>query len=448
MGARVARSLRLRLCVACLLTSQMATAALAQPAATSHLRIVVPANPGGGWDVNARAMQPALHATGRVKTSSIENIPGAGGTIGLARFVSSERGNGDVVLVSGLTMLGAIVTYGSVLTFADVMPIARLLSEYEVLVVPTASPFRTLNDLIRGFSANPESISWGGGSTGGCEQMLSWLVAEAVGVDPRRVNYVAFAGNGESITAILGGQVTVGMSPLAAMAPHIAAGSVRVLGVSSAERVPTLEAPTLREQGVDVELENWKALFAPPGLTESDRRRLESSVVALAESNEWRKTLERYRWNDRLLTGPALLAFIQAEETRLRGISRKIRTSGSGTSSVSNAYPAAVLVVFAVLVVSFILRARRDKESTQSGSSRWAAILLIAAGILIELTLLEYLGFVIASTFLFWLTARAFESRSPLRDAGFAVAMSVATYLLFARLLDLSLPTGILAGWL
>ena len=129
------RSSRLALCSTLLLTVQFATAAIAQPA-YPHLRIFVPANPGGGWDVNARAMQPALHATGRVKTSSVENVPGAGGTIGLARFVSAERGNSDVVMLSGLTMLGAIMTYGSILTLADVTPIARVISEYEVVVVP------------------------------------------------------------------------------------------------------------------------------------------------------------------------------------------------------------------------------------------------------------------------------------------------------------------------
>ena len=442
------RSSRLVLCLTLLLTFQFATPALAQPA-YPHLRIFVPANPGGGWDVNARAMQPALHATGRVKTSSVENVPGAGGTIGLARFVSAERGNSDVVMLSGLTMLGAIMTYGSILTLADVTPIARVISEYEVVVVPTQSSFRSLDDVVRAFTANPESIAWGGGSAGGCEQMLAWLMAEAVGVDPRRVNYVAFAGNGESIPAILGGQVSVGLSPLAAIAPHIEAGLVRVLGVSSAERVPTLDVPTLREQGLDVELENWKALFAPPGVTESERRRLEASVVALAESDVWRRALQRYRWNDRLLTGPALLAFIQAEEARLRAITRKIGASRSGASAVTGVYPAAVLTAFAVLMVSFIVSVRRRQPSpAESKSSGWTAILLIVAGVVVELALMEYLGFVIASAVLFWLTARAFESRHPLRDAASAVAVSTGAYLLFARLLDLSLPTGLLAGWL
>ena len=230
MVAACRRSPCVLLCLTLLLSTQLSHSALAQQPPGHHLRIIVPANPGGGWDVNARAMQPAFHATGRVKTSSVENIPGAGGTIGLARFVSAERATGDVVIMSGLTMLGAILTYGSVLTLSDMTPIARVLSEYEVVVVPAQSPFRSMDDVVRAFKADPGAMAWGGGSTGGCEQMLAWMIAEAVGVDPRRVNYVAFAGIGESIPAILGGQVTVGLAPLASVAAHIEAGTLRVLG--------------------------------------------------------------------------------------------------------------------------------------------------------------------------------------------------------------------------
>ena len=234
--------------------------------AYEHLRLIAPAAPGGGWDQTARVMQQVLHANGLVQTSSVENISGAAGTIGLARFVSADRGNPHVAMVSGLIMLAAVVTHRSPLTLHDVTPIARLLGEYEVIVVPVSSPFRTLSDLIRAFKQHPESISWGGGSAGGTDQILAGLVADAVGVSPRRVNYIAFSGGGESMAAILGGQVTAGINGLAEFAPHIAAGTVRVLGISSAARLPGVAAPTLREQGIDVELENWRSVVAAPGI--------------------------------------------------------------------------------------------------------------------------------------------------------------------------------------
>ena len=194
--------------------------ASAAPAQThfEQLRIIAPAAPGGGWDQTARAMQQALEQTGIAATPIVENIPGAAGTIGLARFIGAEHGNGDVLLVSGLIMLGGIVTYDSPVRLTDATPIARLTGEYEALAVPATSPFRTLDDLLAAFKADPESISWGGGSVGGSDQILAGLIAAAVGVEPRRVNYIGFSGGGEALAAVLGGQVSVGINGLAEFA--------------------------------------------------------------------------------------------------------------------------------------------------------------------------------------------------------------------------------------
>ena len=288
-GKSHASSRSLQIVHVALIVSAVAAPAGAQPA-YQHLRIIAPAAPGGGWDQTARVMQQVLQRAGLVHTSSVENIPGAAGTIGLARFIGAERGNGDVVMVSGLIMLGAIVTHASPVTLREVTPIARLTGEYEVIVVPAASPFRSLHDLVRAFRERPESISWGGGSAGGSDQMLAGLIADAVGVSPRRVNYIAFSGGGESMSAILGGQVSAGINGLAEFAPQIEAGTVRVLGISSAERLPGVAAPTLREQGVDVEFENWRSLVAPPGISAVDRERLEKAVDAMVRSAEWRES--------------------------------------------------------------------------------------------------------------------------------------------------------------
>ena len=328
-----------------------AAPALAEPV-YQHLRLIAPAAPGGGWDQTARVMQQALQSAGIVHTSSVENIPGAAGTIGLARFVTAERGTGDVAMVSGLIMLGAIVTHRSALTLRDVTPIARLLGEYEVIVVPTSSPFRSLDELIRAFKERPESISWGGGSAGGTDQILAGLVADAVGVDPKRVNYIAFSGGGESMSAILGGQVSVGINGLAEFAPHIAAGTVRVLGISSAERLPQFDAPTLREQGVDVELENWRSLVAPPGVSGADRQRLESAVAAMVQSTAWREALVRYRWNDRYLAGEEFARFVDSEEARVLGILRKLGTGGTTTATLASAGPYPLLVLAGLAITA------------------------------------------------------------------------------------------------
>lgn len=437
------------------LTASTVSAA-AQPA-YDHLRIIAPAAPGGGWDQTARVMQPVLQRTGIAHTVSVENIPGAAGLIGLARFIGAEHGNSDAVMVSGLIMLGAIVTQRSPVTLRDVTPIARLTGEYEVLAVPVASPFQSLDDFIRAFKARPESISWGGGSAGGSDQILAGLIADAVGVSPRRVNYIAFSGGGESLSAILGGQVSVGVNGLAEFAPQIEAGAIRVLAISSAERLPGLPIPTLREQGVNIEFENWRSVVAPPGISVADRRRIEAAVDAMVQSAAWREALGRYRWLDRYLAGDAFARFVDAEETRVQDILTKLGTTqGDGRTRISAAgpYPLIVLSGLVLCAVAAIVGGRRVRKDPAYGVNErvvrpgWRPIALIAAGIVLDLVLAERAGFIIASAALFWFVARAFDPRHPLRDALFGTAVSIGAYVVFGRVLDLPLPGGVLAGWL
>jgi putative tricarboxylic transport membrane protein len=438
---------------------------VAQPA-YEQLRIIAPAAPGGGWDQTARAMQLALQQAGIVETPIVENISGAAGTIGLARFIGAERGNGDALLVSGLIMLGGIVTHRSPVTLGDAVPIARITGEYEVLTVPVGSPFLTLDDLLVAFKKRPESISWGGGSAGGSDQILAGLIADAVGVEPKRVNYIAFSGGGEALSSILGGQVSVGINGLAEFAPQIEAGTVRVLAVSSAQRLPGLDAPTLREQGVDVEFENWRSVVAPPGISEDQRLALEAAIETMVRSSEWRELLARYRWLDRYLAGEAFARFSAAEEQRVRDILRELGTGEEAGQSLRNIgpYPLFVvtgLVLFGVLAMSRIgvgQRFRRRSslsEGTRPKSvsdpdlrDRWRSVALIGAGVVANLVLVERAGFLVASALLFWLVARAFDDRHAVRDAMFAVGVSAAAYLLFTQVLQISLPAGVLADWL
>ncbi len=412
-----------------------------------ELRLVAPAAPGGGWDQTARVMQQALQGSGVVTTAIVENVPGAAGTIGLARFVGAERGNGDVLLVSGLIMLGGIVTYGSPVTLADAVPIARLTGEYEALAVPVASPFRTLDDLLTAFKSDPESISWGGGSVGGSDQILAGLIAAAVGVEPRRVNYIGYSGGGEALAGILGGQVSVGVNGLAEFAAQIDAGALRVLAVSSAERLPGVDAPTLRERGIDIEFENWRSVVAPPGITAEERARLVAAVDAMVRSREWRELLARFRWLDRHLAGDEFAAFSAAEERRVREILRELGTGAARRTWDSYAaFVVAGLVLFGAAAAVSVQRER--KRPPEQGALVWRPLALIGAGAALHVLFAESLGFIVAAALLFWLVARAFDARRPVRDAAAALGVAVGSYALFAYALDLPLPAGVLGAWL
>ena len=229
---------RAALCLVCLLGIPVLRVSASGP-----LTIVAPAAPGGGWDQTARALQLAFATVEPGVSVQVDNVAGAAGTIGLARFVTADRGNPDALLVTGLVMVSGITTNQSPVSLTNTTPIARLTGESEVIVVPAASPFKTFADLRAAFLASPTAISWGGGSAGGTDDLLVRLLAEAIGIPPSRVNYIAFPGGGAALAALLGGQVTAGVSGYGEFAGQIAAGTLRTLAVSSSQRVPGLERP-------------------------------------------------------------------------------------------------------------------------------------------------------------------------------------------------------------
>src|SRR5690554_3299430 len=300
----------------------LAGSALAQP--PNSLRLMAPAAPGGGWDGTARAMQSALQEAGLVRNVEVFNVPGAGGTIGLAQLATAESGSEDLLMVMGLVMVGAILSNDSPVTLANTTPIARLTAEYEVIVVPASSPYQTLQDLIDAFREDPGAVSWGGGSAGGTDHILAGLLANAVGVDPTLVNYVAFSGGGEALASILGGQVTAGISGYSEWAGQIESGDLRVLAISAPEPVPGIDAPTLREAGVDLELANWRGVVAPPDISDEARERLVELVDQLAQSEEWQQQLEQFGWIPAYMSGDEFVAYLQEEDARVTEVLRDI----------------------------------------------------------------------------------------------------------------------------
>lgn len=301
--------------IATLLAAGLAAAPAAQ--ALDELKIIAPASPGGGWDQTARSLQEALQAAGIVPTVQVENVPGAGGTIGLAQFVSTEAGQGDALMVSGLVMVGAILTNKSPVTLKQVTPIARLTGEYEVIVVPAASPLQDMGDLVDALKAEPGAVAWAGGSAGGTDHILAGLIAQAVGVDPKAINYVPFSGGGEALAALLGNHVTAGISGYGEFEGQIAAGELRALAISAPERVEGIDIATLKEQGVEVELANWRALVAPPDLSAEGRQALLDTVDAVVKSDAWKAVLAQKKWMDLYMPGDEFAAYLESEDAKV-----------------------------------------------------------------------------------------------------------------------------------
>ncbi|RJF88002.1 tripartite tricarboxylate transporter substrate binding protein [Oleomonas cavernae] len=288
-----------------------------------ELTVMAPAKPGGGWDQTARVLQEVLLATGAAKTVTVENVAGAGGTIGLAQF-AGKKGSGDALMVGGLVMVGAVLTNQSPVTLKDVTPIARLTGEFEVIVVPAASPFKTMADLVAAFKADPGKTTWAGGSAGGTDQILVGLIAKAVGADPTSVNYIAYSGGGEALAALLGNKVSAGVSGYGEFAGQIASGELRALAISSPERVASINIPTLREQGVAVDLANWRAVFAPPGIDAAQRTALIAAIDTVHKSTQWQDVLKKRDWTDLYLSGDDFDKFLGEEVARVETTLREI----------------------------------------------------------------------------------------------------------------------------
>jgi putative tricarboxylic transport membrane protein len=292
----------------------VAAAFAATPAsAQMELKIIAPAGPGGGWDQTARSMQQAMVASGAAKSAQVTNIPGAGGTVGLAQFINTAKGDGNTLMVNGFVMVGAILTNKSPVDLSMVTPIARLTGESVAIVVPADSPIQSVDDLVAALKADPGAVSWAGGSAGGADHITAGLIAKAVGVDPTLINYVAFSGGGEALAAILGGQVTVGVSGYGEFASQIEAGQMKLLAVSGENRLEGVDAPTLKEAGVDVVLENWRMVAAAPGLTPEQQAAVAADIEALATSDGWQAVLAERGWVDRYLAGEAFQAQLAAD---------------------------------------------------------------------------------------------------------------------------------------
>ena len=290
----------------------------AQAQAFGTLKMLIPANPGGGWDQTGRNLAAAMQSASLVQSVQFENKGGAAGTIGLAQFVNSAKGDPNAVMIAGMVMVGGIILNKSPVDLSMVTPIARLTSEYEVVVVPASSPHKTMADLVKAYKANEGAVSWGGGSAGGTDHILGGLIARAVGANPSKLNYIAFKGGGEATAAIIGGHVTAGISGLGEFAEHIKGGRMRALAVSAPEREDGI--PTLKEQGIDVVLGNWRGIFGAPGITTAQRDALVDLVKKATETPAWKETLDKLGWTPWFLGGDAYKAFIEEDIKRIGAI--------------------------------------------------------------------------------------------------------------------------------
>ncbi|WP_091226695.1 tripartite tricarboxylate transporter substrate binding protein [Microbacterium sp. 3J1] len=284
-----------------------------EPAAITDLNIVVPADPGGGWDQTGRAMSELLTAEEIVASAPVTNVGGAGGTVGLAQLANEKDPN--TLMVMGLVMVGAVETNASAVRIEDTTPIARLTDEPLVVVVPADSKYDTLEDLVEDVVDKGQEVTITGGSAGGADHILAGLMLEEAGLDgseiAEKLNYTPNSGGGEATSLILGGKVAAGISGVGEFLQHIDAGTMKALAVSSEEPVEQLpDTPTITDAGYDVVLTNWRGVIAPGDIDDASREELVRLVTELHDSQAWTEELETRGWADAFLTGEEFDEFL------------------------------------------------------------------------------------------------------------------------------------------
>ena len=291
--------------------------------AAANLKMMIPANPGGGWDTTGRALGKALQDAGVASSVTYDNKGGAAGALGLAQFVNGSKGDPNALMTMGAVMLGGMITGKPPVSLSQATPLARITSEYNVFVVPAGSPLKTMKDVVEQLKKDPGSVKWGGGSRGSTEHIAAAMLAREVGVDPAKINYVAFRGGGEAIAAILGGNVTVGGSGYSEFSEYITTGKMKAIAVTSETRLKGIDIPTMKEQGYNVVLGNWRGVYGASGITPAQRKDLIDLLVKATKTKSWQEALEKNNWTPALLTGADFEKFVDDEFASLRAVMHK-----------------------------------------------------------------------------------------------------------------------------
>jgi putative tricarboxylic transport membrane protein len=286
----------------------------------SGLRVMVPNSPGSGYDTTARAWAQVAEEEGLAETIEVFNLEGAGGTVGLQRLVN-EAGNADMLMQMGLGVVGAQYSNQSEATLDQTTPIARLIEEAEAIVVPADSPFQSIDDLVAAWKADPGNTPVGGASNpGGPDHLTPMLLAQAVGVTPTSVNYVAYDGGGELLAGILGGDVAFAATGIGEVTEPAASGDVRILAVTSEQPVEGVDAPTLTEAGVDLTFTNWRGIVAAPDISAEEAQRHVDLITQVHDSEAWQQVLKDQGWTDAFISGDEFGSFLDEESQRVQGV--------------------------------------------------------------------------------------------------------------------------------
>jgi len=440
--------------LACLASAGRAWAEVAFP--SRPLTIMAPANPGGGTDQIARLMQSAI-AVGKLSPRPMEviNRGGAAGAVGLADLVSRHYGDPHIIMASGSSVISSTVTQNTTLRLTDAEPLARLIVDQLIVATPRSSAFTSIDGLLAAFRKNPSAITWCGGSAGGVDHILVGLIAEACGIPMANVRYIAYAGGGAASAALLGGQVTAGVTGYSEWRGLAQEGRIRILAAASPDRFGDRQIPTLKEAGLDVLFHQWRGVFAPPGLKAEHLAWWQSVIDRMHASEIWRQYITRSGWEDGYLARDDFKRLVHADQDRyIQTLARLriVRAAGGSSPIGPYAVPAAIGVAgIAALGATAVERLRTPDRPIAAAASEdddeggdppriWSRLFLGLALSLMYIAALWLIGFLIATPLFLVALGLLMGSKRPVRDALAGIGLTIGIWLMFTRLLYVSLP--------
>jgi len=298
----------------------MTGAALAAPA-----NVMIPAGPGGGWDTTGRqTMQALADADIFTDGANFTNKGGAAGTIGLAEFVNGSQGDDNALIFNGAVMVGGIALNKSPVSLEQTTPLARLTNEFIAVAVSADSPHKTIADFVAALKADPGAVAVGGGSAGGSDHILLALIAKDQGADVTKLNYIAQTSGAETAAAVIGGSIAAGISGVSEFKTFVDSGRMRILAISAEERMANVDAPTLKESGINVVLGNWRGVSGAPGMSDAAKQEWIGRFEKMHTTDQWKAALEKNGWADAYMAGDEFSAFIQEESARMTDVLKEV----------------------------------------------------------------------------------------------------------------------------
>ena len=304
----------------------MANPALADGHKVDSIHFLIPGGAGGGWDGTARGTGEALTKAGLVGTASYENMSGGGGGKAIGYLIENADSNHGTLMVNSTPIVIRSLTGVFPYNFSDLTLVAGTIGDYTAIVVSADSELNSMADLIDAYKANPSKVAVGGGSVpGGMDHLVAAMVMQAADVDPTGVKYIAYDAGGKAMAGLLSGEITALTTGFGEAVELAKAGEVRILGVTSDKRVGAYsDAPTMKEQGIDVSFVNWRGFFGAPGLPADKLKAYQKVLAKMYDTPEWEEVRARNGWENIHNSGDAFRAFLEQQEQEIGDLMRKL----------------------------------------------------------------------------------------------------------------------------